>query len=61
MYAFLLEEEGKRVLIAPDELVGWDPPQTVRGLDLAVLPMGVPEFDPFTGAHGPRRASRPSG
>ncbi len=51
VYAFLLEEEGKRVLIAPDELVGWDPPQTVRGLDLAVLPMGVPEFDPFTGAH----------
>jgi len=50
VYAFLLEEEGKRVLIAPDELVGWDPPQTVRGLDLAVLPMGVPEFDPFTGA-----------
>ena len=50
VYAFLLEEEGKRVLIAPDELVGWDPPQAVRGLDLAVLPMGVPEFDPFTGA-----------
>ncbi len=41
-------------MIAPDELVGWDPPQTVpSGLDLAVLPMGVPEFDPFTGAHGP--------
>jgi phosphoribosyl 1,2-cyclic phosphate phosphodiesterase len=49
VYAFLLEEEGTRVLIAPDELVGWDPPQAVCGLDLAVLPMGVPEFDPFTG------------
>jgi phosphoribosyl 1,2-cyclic phosphate phosphodiesterase len=50
VYAFLLEQEDKRVLIAPDELVGWDPPQAVRGLDLAVLPMGVPEFDLFTGA-----------
>lgn len=49
VYAFLLEEEGKRVLLAPDELVGWDPPQAVRGLDLAVLPMGIPELDPFTG------------
>lgn len=49
VYAFLLEEDGKRILIAPDELVGWDPPPVVRELDLAVLPMGVPEFDPFTG------------
>ena len=49
VYAFLLEQPGLRVLIAPDELVGWTPPAFVRGVDLAVIPMGVPEFDPFTG------------
>lgn len=49
VYAFVFEEDGKRVLIAPDELNGWHPPEWVRGVDLAVLPMGVVEFDPFTG------------
>ncbi len=49
VYAFLLEGEGKRLLVAPDDLRGWDPPDTVRGVDLAILPMGVLEFDPFTG------------
>lgn len=51
VYAFLLEERGKRVLIAPDELHGWSPPDWLRGtrLDLAVLPMGICELDPFTG------------
>lgn len=50
VYAFLFEEGGTRVLIAPDELVGWEPPSFVQGVDLAILPMGVAEFDPFTGA-----------
>ena len=49
VYAFLFEEGGKRVLIAMDELVGWNPPPDVRGIDLAVIPMGIVEFDPFTG------------
>jgi len=49
VYAFLIEGDGKRLLVAPDELVGWDPPEWVRGVDLAVLPMGVVEFDPRTG------------
>ena len=49
VYAFLLQDGDTRVLIAPDELVGWNPPEFVRGVDLAVLPMGIPEFDPFTG------------
>lgn len=49
VYAFLFEEEGKRVLIAPDELLGWTPPAELRGVDLAVLPMGIIAFDPFTG------------
>jgi len=49
VYAFEFEGGGKRVLIAPDELNGWRPPPEVRGVDLAVLPVGVFEFDPFTG------------
>ena len=50
VYAFLIEGEGKRILIAPDELHGWVPPASVRGVDLAVIPKGLNEFDPFTGA-----------
>ncbi|HET8629491.1 MAG TPA: MBL fold metallo-hydrolase [Thermomicrobiales bacterium] len=49
VYAFLFEGDGRRVLIAPDELLGWTPPAWVRGANLAVLPMGVAEFDPLTG------------
>lgn len=49
VYAFLFEEDGTRALIAPDELVGWDPPDDVQGVELAILPMGIAEFDPFTG------------
>ncbi len=49
VYAFLFQAGATRVLIAPDELLGWQPPPEVRGLDLAVLPMGLPEFDPLTG------------
>jgi phosphoribosyl 1,2-cyclic phosphate phosphodiesterase len=50
VYAFLFQDADARVLIAPDELFGWTPPDDVRGLDLAVIPMGVHEFDAFTGA-----------
>jgi phosphoribosyl 1,2-cyclic phosphate phosphodiesterase len=49
VYAFLVEEADVRVLIAPDELVGWSPPSSLVGVDLALLPMGVCEHDPFTG------------
>jgi phosphoribosyl 1,2-cyclic phosphate phosphodiesterase len=49
VYAFLVEEPGVRVLIAPDELHRWSPPASLSGLDLAILPMGVCEHDPFTG------------
>jgi len=49
VYAFLCEEPGRRVLIAPDELHGWQPPAEVQGVDLAILPMGITEFDVFTG------------
>jgi len=49
VYAFIFEERGRRVLIAPDELVGWEPPEFTRGVDLAILPMGVVEHDPLSG------------
>ena len=52
VYAFLLVEDGIRVLVAPDELHGWSPdqaPVSLDDLDLAILPMGVTEFDAFTG------------
>ena len=49
VYAFLITNGTKRILLAPDELVGWEPPEFARGVDLAVLPMGICEFDPFTG------------
>jgi len=48
VYAFLLEGDGRRVLLCMDELNGWTPPELGR-LDLAVLPMGVLELDPRTG------------
>ena len=32
-----------------DETRGWMPPSSLRGVDLAVLPAGIFEFDPFTG------------
>ena len=49
VYAFLLERDGRRVLLAPDETNGWSPPEEVRGVDVAVLPMGICEHDPLTG------------
>jgi phosphoribosyl 1,2-cyclic phosphate phosphodiesterase len=49
VYAFLFEGKGKRVLIAPDELVGWQPPGFVHGVDLVILPMGIMEIDVWTG------------
>ena len=58
VYAFLFEEidGARRVLIAMDELFGWTPPAEWRDVDLAVLPTGVFEFDPFSGARlHPRR------
>jgi phosphoribosyl 1,2-cyclic phosphate phosphodiesterase len=49
VYAFLFEQDGKRLLVAPDELKGWHPPADAVGVDLAVLPMGIAELDPLTG------------
>jgi phosphoribosyl 1,2-cyclic phosphate phosphodiesterase len=49
VYAFLLERDGRRALVAMDELHGWHPPAELRGLDLAYLPMGLAEHHPLTG------------
>ncbi len=49
VYAFLFESEDTRVLIEPDETLDWIPDEHVCGVDLAVLPMGVNEFNPLTG------------
>jgi phosphoribosyl 1,2-cyclic phosphate phosphodiesterase len=49
VYAFIFEEENRRVLIALDELVGWQPPAELRDLDLAVIPMGLMMMNPSTG------------
>jgi len=49
VYAFLVEQGNIRVLIAPDELVWWSPPDSLVGVDLAILPRGLFEHDPFTG------------
>lgn len=49
VYAFLLEDDGKRILIVLDEMVGWEPPAEAQGVDLAIIPMGLTEFDYFTG------------
>lgn len=48
VYAFQFENDGKRLLIAPDEINGWEPPDPLTGADLAVLQVGVFEFDPLT-------------
>lgn len=52
VYAFLFEEmaaPGRRALICMDELFGWTPPDAWTGVDLAVVPAGIFEFNPLTG------------
>ena len=50
MYAFLIEtSEGSRTILAPDELYQWQPPDHLHSADVAILQIGLFEFDPFTG------------
>ncbi|SFJ29890.1 phosphoribosyl 1,2-cyclic phosphate phosphodiesterase [Halobacillus dabanensis] len=49
VYAFLMESDNKKVLIAMDELNNWKPHESVKGVDLAILPVGIFEFHPITG------------
>ncbi len=49
VYGFLITEKNKRVIIIMDDMFGWNPPEDMLGADLAILPMGVAEFNPLTG------------
>jgi len=49
VYAFLFEDGRRRLLAVPDEIDGWVPPPEARGVDLAVVPMGIVEFHPLSG------------
>jgi phosphoribosyl 1,2-cyclic phosphate phosphodiesterase len=48
VYAFVLELDGARALVAMDELYGWRPPD-LGELELAYLPQGLAEHHPLTG------------
>jgi len=49
VYGFLFEQPDRRLLVVPDEMDGWVPPAEARGVDMAVVPMGIAEFHPLTG------------
>jgi phosphoribosyl 1,2-cyclic phosphate phosphodiesterase len=49
VYAFVFEQDGRRALVAMDELNGWTPPDDLGRFDVAVLPVGIFEHEPFTG------------
>ena len=49
MYGFEFVMDDRRALIIMDELLGWTPPPELRGVDVVVLPMGIPEQNPLTG------------
>lgn len=49
VYAFLIESDSKKVLIAIDELNNWVPHKDVIGVDLAILPVGIFELHPLNG------------
>lgn len=49
VYAFLVENTDKKVLIAMDELNNWKPTKDLTGMDLAILPIGIFEDHPLTG------------
>lgn len=49
VYAFLFDDGDKRLLVVMDEIDGWEPPEETKGVDLAIVPMGISEFHPLTG------------
>ncbi len=49
VYAFLFDDGNRRLLVVMDEMYSWDPPPEAQGADLAVVPKGIAEFNPFTG------------
>jgi phosphoribosyl 1,2-cyclic phosphate phosphodiesterase len=49
VYGFLFEKPQRPLLVVADEIDGRIPPPEARGVDLAVVPMGIAEFHPLTG------------
>ncbi|OGE87882.1 MAG: hypothetical protein A3J07_04200 [Candidatus Doudnabacteria bacterium RIFCSPLOWO2_02_FULL_49_13] len=49
VYGFLFEQRDRKLVIVPDDMFRWRPDESLRGADLAILPMGVAEFNPLTG------------
>lgn len=49
VFAYTVEQGDKRVWVAMDELVRFEPDESHRGFDLAVMPSGVCEFHSITG------------
>lgn len=49
VYAFELRHEGRRALLAPDELYGWRAPPELCALDVAVVPAGLFDVHPLSG------------
>src|SRR5205823_9901888 len=47
VYAFELRTDGRRALVVMDELHGWEPPDDLVGVDLAILPFGICELNPL--------------
>ena len=43
------EDGDKWLLVVMDEITGWEPPEEAKGVDLAIVPMGIHEFHPLTG------------
>jgi len=64
LYAYLMEEKGRKVLLALDDTFRWVPPEDVRNVDLAVLEAGwferAPDGTLLIGADNPiRRTEAP--
>jgi phosphoribosyl 1,2-cyclic phosphate phosphodiesterase len=49
VYGLEVDTGSARVLVVADELNRWSVPDELRGVDVAILPMGICEHDPFTG------------
>ncbi len=49
VFAYHVRKGDEHIWIAMDELVGWEPGESVANLDLAILPSGVCEFHPLNG------------
>lgn len=50
IYGFLFSENSQRILVVMDDTFNWEPCKKLTGADLAILPMGVAEFNPLSGS-----------